>query len=77
MGINMFPAPMPTNSPSVGLLYDMARQGDYGVMPGSYTDIPPGQPPLDIDVNSIDWSAMNWGLGGTYTGDWDTRLGNL
>ncbi len=77
MGMNMFPAPMPTSSGSDRSLYDMGGQGDYRVMPESYTDIPPGQPPLDIDVNSIDWSAMNWGLGGTYTGNWDTRLGHL
>ncbi len=58
-------------------MYGMGVQEDYGVTPASYTDIPPGQLPPGIDVNSIDWSAMNWGFGGNYTGDWDTRLEHM
>jgi hypothetical protein len=74
MGINNFPMSMPMGSGSHGLLYNMGGQGGYGVIgPGVYPNMP-GQSPLDVDVNHLDWAAMDWGLGGVYPGVWDAEL---
>jgi hypothetical protein len=57
-----FPISMPMGFGSHSLLYSMERQGDYIVTgPGSYPDIS-GLDPVDVDVNQLDWSAMDWDL---------------
>lgn len=64
--IDNFPMLMPMGSDSLGLLYDMEGQGGYGVIgPGVYPNIP-GQSPLDVDMNHLDWSALDWGFEGAY-----------
>jgi hypothetical protein len=67
--------PMPMMSAdSPGPLYSMSRQGGYGVFgPGILSNIP-GQHPLSVDSSHLDWSAMDWGLGGVYPGVWDGQL---
>ena len=68
MGIDNFPMSMPMGSGSHGLLYNMGEQGGYEVIgPGVYPNMP-GQAPLDVDVNHLDWAAMDWGFGGAYPG---------
>lgn len=64
MGIDNFPMSMPMDSGSHGLLYNIGGQGGYGVIgPGVYPNMS-GQAPLDVDVNHLDWAAMDWGFGG-------------
>jgi hypothetical protein len=74
IGIDNFPMSMPMGSDSQGLLYNVEGQGGYGeIGPGVYPNMP-GQAPLNVDVNHIDWAAMDWGFGGVYPGVWDAAL---
>jgi hypothetical protein len=62
MSINDFLMSMPMSFGDHGLLYDMGGQDGYSVTgPGTYPDMP-GLAPLDVDVNQLDWSAMDWDL---------------
>jgi Fungal specific transcription factor domain len=55
-------------------MYSLERQASYAEMgPGVYPHMP-GRAPLDVDLNQLDWSAMNWssmnepaGQAGPYT----------
>jgi hypothetical protein len=68
MGIDNFSMSMPMGSGSHGLLYNMGGQGGYGVIePGVYPNMP-RQAPLDVDVNHLDWAAMDWDFGSMYSG---------
>jgi hypothetical protein len=74
MGIDNFPMLLPMGFGSPGLLYNMGGQDGYGETgPGVYPSIP-GQAPPDVDVNQLDWAAMDWGFGGVYPGVWDAEL---
>jgi hypothetical protein len=74
MGIGIENFPMPMGSDSQGLLYNVGGQGEYGVIgPGEYPNMP-GQAPLNVDANHIDWAAMDWGFGGIHPGVWDAAL---
>ncbi|TVY15781.1 Aurofusarin cluster transcription factor aurR2 [Lachnellula arida] len=73
MDMNNLQISMPTSSGSHGQLYDMGGQSGYGVMDSLYPNIP-GQAPLDVDMNSIDWATMDWGLGGVYPGFLDAEF---
>lgn len=74
MGIGIENFPMPMGSDSQGLLYNVGGQGEYGVIgPGVYPNMP-GQAPLNVDANHIDWAAMDWGFGGIHPGVWDAAL---
>ncbi|KAK9485798.1 hypothetical protein V1527DRAFT_482637 [Lipomyces starkeyi] len=61
MGFNDFPMSMPMGFGSHGLLYSMGGQDGYAVTGPAYPDMP-GLAPLDVDVNQLDWSAMDWDL---------------
>jgi hypothetical protein len=74
MGVDSFPTSLPMGSGSDDLLYNMGGQDGYGVIgPGVYPNMP-GQTPLDVDVDNLDWTAMDWGFGGVYPGVWDAEL---
>ncbi|KAK9337314.1 hypothetical protein LIPSTDRAFT_57140 [Lipomyces starkeyi NRRL Y-11557] len=69
MGINNFLMSMPMGFGSHSLLYSMGGQASYAVTgPGAYPDMP-GLAPLDVDVNQLDWSAMDWDLVNTPAGE--------
>ena len=58
MGVDDFLMSMPMGFDSH--IYSLERQaGDAEMGPGVYPHMP-GQAPLDVDVNQLDWSAMNW-----------------
>jgi len=62
MGINDFPMSMPMGVGSHNLLYSMGGQDGCAITgPGACPDMP-GLAPLDVDVNQLDWSAMDWDL---------------
>jgi hypothetical protein len=74
MGIDNFLMSVPIDSGSHGLMYNMEGQGGYGVTgPGVYPNMP-RQAPLNIDVNHLDWAAMDCGFEGVYPGVWDAEL---
>ncbi|MCJ1356057.1 MAG: hypothetical protein MMC33_006051, partial [Icmadophila ericetorum] len=57
-----FPISMPMSFDSYSLLHSMGGQDGYAVTgPGAYPDMP-GLAPLDIDINQLDWSVMDWDL---------------
>jgi hypothetical protein len=65
---------MPMGSGSHEMLYNMGGNGGYRVTgPKVYSNVL-GRTPLDIDVNHLDWAAMDWGFGGVYPGFWDADL---
>ncbi|RFU30785.1 hypothetical protein B7463_g5556, partial [Scytalidium lignicola] len=68
MGIGVDDSPMPM--PMGGQWYE-------GIRPGLYPNMPE-QPLLDVDVERLDWAAMDWGFGGVYPGVypglWDAEL---
>ncbi|KAE8451275.1 hypothetical protein EG329_004440 [Mollisiaceae sp. DMI_Dod_QoI] len=75
-GMENFPMtrPMSIGSSSNGMMYNMGGQGGYGgIRPGIYPDMP-RQNPFDLDVNHLDWAAMDWGFGGVYPGIWGAEL---
>jgi hypothetical protein len=54
------PISMPMGFGTHSLLYGMEWQGDYVVTgPGTYPDIS-RLDPLDVDVDQLDWSAIDW-----------------
>ena len=58
MGVDNFLMPIPMDFG--GHMYGLERQATYAeVGSGMYPHMP-GRAPLDIDVNHLDWSAMNW-----------------
>jgi hypothetical protein len=58
MGIDDFLMSMPRDFGSY--LYSLEGRVDYAEMsPEVYPHLP-GRDPLDLDVNDLDWSAMNW-----------------
>lgn len=60
--INDFPMSMPVGLGNHNLLYSMEGQDDdAGTGLRSYHDIPE-LAPLDVGVNQLDWSAMDWDL---------------
>ena len=62
MGITDFPMSMPMGFGSHSLFYNMGGQDGYAETgPGAYPYIP-GPAPLDLDINQLDWSAMDWDL---------------
>lgn len=74
IGMNNFPVSMAMGSGSHGLLNNMGGQGGYGVNePGVYSNMP-AQALLDVDVNNLDWAAMDWGFEGVHPGVWDAGL---
>jgi hypothetical protein len=58
IGVNDFLLPMPMDFGTH--MYSLERQGGYAEMgPGIYPHMS-GRAPLDVDVNHLDWLAMNW-----------------
>jgi hypothetical protein len=51
----------------MGSLYNMGGHSGYGL--GVYSNVP-GL----LDVNQLDWSTMDWGFGGAYSGAWNAGL---
>jgi hypothetical protein len=72
-GIDNFPMSMPMGPGSNDLVYNIGGQGGYGPTgPGVYPNMP-ALAPLDVDVNYLDWTAMDWGFGGVDPGMWDAE----
>ncbi|KAK9250492.1 hypothetical protein V1507DRAFT_483003 [Lipomyces tetrasporus] len=65
MGTNIdnLPMTMPMGFGNYGLLYGAGGQDGYA---GTGLNIP-GQARLDIDINQLDWAAMDWDFGGRPT----------
>jgi hypothetical protein len=62
MGINDFSMSVPMGLDSQSLLYSMGEQDGYVLTgPGAHPGMP-GLAPLDIDINQLDWSTMDWDL---------------
>ena len=61
MNIDDFSMPMPMDFGGYGLSYGMGGQGSTGLEPWGYPDVP-GQPTMDVDVNHLDWTTMDWNL---------------
>ena len=69
LGINDFPISMPTGFGSHSLLHSMGGQDGYaGTESAAYPDML-GLASLDVDVNQLDWSAMDWDLVNAPTGE--------
>jgi hypothetical protein len=78
MDIDSFPIPMPVMGPgNHSLMYNMGLQGGYGSYgqagPGTYPHTT-GQDLLSVDPGLLNLGAMDWGLGGVYSGAWNTGL---
>ncbi|KAF2466207.1 uncharacterized protein BDR25DRAFT_269406 [Lindgomyces ingoldianus] len=68
IGIDNFPMSIPIASIGSG------GQGGYGaIRPGEYPNAL-GQAPIDVDVGSLDWAAMDSSFRGMYPGVWDAEL---
>jgi Fungal specific transcription factor domain len=66
--------PMSMDLVSNCMSYTIGEQGGYGgIVPGAYTNMP-GLPPISVDVNPLDWAAMDWGFGGMYSEVWNAEL---
>jgi hypothetical protein len=60
MAIDDFSMSMPIGFASYDLLHRLGAQDGYAVTgPGTYLSIPE-HTPLDVDVNQLDWAAMDW-----------------
>ena len=57
MNIDDFSMPMSMDFGSQGLPYSIGSQA--GPAPGGYPD-PLEQPPMDFDMNQLDWTTMGW-----------------
>lgn len=54
-----FSTSMPVDSDSHSVLYGMGGQGYLGSESKPYHEIP-GQAALDVDLNDLDWTSMDW-----------------
>ena len=62
MGMDDFPMSVPMSFGSNSLLYSIEGQDGYaGIGLGEYPNML-GQAPLNVDVNHLDWAAMDWGF---------------
>lgn len=62
MGVDNFWLSMPMNFDSHPILSRLGGPDGYvGTEMGVYPNMP-GQAPLEVDVNGLDWSAMDWSL---------------
>jgi hypothetical protein len=69
MGMDDFTMSIPMGLDSHGLLYNTEAQDLYmGTGPALYSRIT-GQAPLDVDVDDLDWAAMDWGFVNVPTGE--------
>jgi hypothetical protein len=58
MGVDDFLMSMPMDFASH--MYSLERQAGYAEMGLGVYPYMTGRAPLDVDVNQLDWSAMNW-----------------
>jgi len=70
MGFLDFPMSMPMGLGS----YDVGAYDEFALSGlGAYPDVP-GPFPQQLDLNHLDWSAMDWNLGNALTGEADGSL---
>lgn len=74
LGPDNLPMSMPIGFRSHDLLFNSGGQGGYEVIgSGLYPNVP-GHAPLDVEMDHLDWAAMDWGFEGVYPGVWDAEL---
>jgi hypothetical protein len=74
MGTSLDSFPMSMDFVSNCMPHNIGAQGGYGrIVPGVYANMP-GLPPISVDVNSLNWAAMDWGFGGVHSEIWDAEL---
>ena len=61
MDMHDFSTPMPLGFGSDSLLYSIGGQNGYAVTESGVHQDMLGLNPLDVDINQLDWSVMNWG----------------
>ncbi|KAH6666186.1 putative C6 transcription factor [Halenospora varia] len=70
VGLDNISLSMPMSS-GHSLLFHLGGNGGLGGFGfGVFADVP-GQPPLGVDANQLDWPTMDWGFGGVYPGVWN------